>query len=138
MELDIVGGDSISQDASGPSGPPVIDLPLDLDVRRAEIRPEGRTVFELQELLYGSGPIGLSPRRYEMTPIDRVDCPPCFEGCDPVYRIEVFDPERADDVVAATMVVGFRDGRPSRGRFDTSTGPIWFDELAEPGRTPLD
>lgn len=138
IDLRIAGGEPITRDAPGPTTPPVIDLPLDLDVRRDRIGIDGKTVFDLQELLYGSGPIGLSPRRYELTPLERVDCPPCFEGCDPVYRIEVFDPERGGDIVAAVMTVGFRDGRPSRGRYETATGPIWFDELSGPGRAALD
>ena len=138
IELRIEGVDPIVQEAVGPTGPPVIDLPLDLDVRRDLIGDSGTTVFKLQELLYGSGPIGLAPRRYELTPLDRPDCPPCFEGCDPVFRLEVFDPERGEDIVAAVMIIGFREGRPSRGRFETATGPIWFDELPEPGRTAID
>lgn len=132
------GADPIEAEAAGPTAPPVIDLPLDLDVRRERISTGGKVVLELQELLYGSGPIGLAPRRYELTPMESVDCPPCFEGCDPVYRLEVFDPERGEDIVAGVMIVGFRDGRPSRGRFETATGPIWFDELPGPGRTAID
>ena len=138
IELRLEGADPIVQETTGPTGPPVIDLPLDLDVRRDLIEDSGKTIFKLQELLYGSGPIGLAPRRYELTPLNQPECPPCFEGCDPVYRLEVFDPERGEDVVAAVMIIGFREGRPSRGRFETAAGPIWFDELPGPGRTAID
>ena len=138
VELVIEQGDPIEADSSGPNSPPIVDLAIDLDLRRA-LFEAGETVdLQLQELVYGNGPIGLAPRRYRFTPVDPQACPPCFEGFEQAWRLEIFDIERDPDVAAAVAMIGFRDGRPSRAKFDAGADAVWFEEFPAQGRPAID
>lgn len=139
ISLSVEGRPAITGDSPGPNGPPIVDLALDLDVRASMLAAGEPLVLELQELIYGSGPIGLAPRRYRFTPVDPTSCPPCFDGFEQVWRIEVIDLEViGEGEIAAIATVGMRDGRPSRARFDAGAEPVWFDELPGVGRPAVD
>jgi len=138
VSLAVEGNEPIDAASPGPSSPPIVDLALDLDVRSPLLAPGEPLELELQELIYGNGPIGLAPRRYRLTVIDPASCPPCFEDFERVWRLEVIDVERGPDTVAAVAIVGMREGRPARARFDAGSDPVWFDELPGVGRPVVD
>ncbi|MCP4833856.1 MAG: hypothetical protein GY895_03745 [Phycisphaera sp.] len=132
------GREPIEGPSPGPNAPPIVDLAIDLDLRRAIFRPGEATQLDLQELVYGNGPIGLSPRRYRFTPLDTSTCPPCFEGFEQAWRLDIIDVEIGDDAVAAVVYVGFRDGRPSRAKFDAGADAVWVEEYPAVGRPAID
>ncbi len=138
VELAVEDAAPIGAASPGPSSPPIVDLALDLDLRASLLAPGETLELDLQELIYGNGPIGLAPRRYRLTVIDPASCPPCFEEFERVWRLEVIDVERGPDAVAAIATVGMREGRPSRARFDAGAEPVWFDELPGVGRPEVD
>ena len=138
VELIIEQGEAINADSPGPTSAPIIDLAIDVDLRRALFQAGEEVDLELQELVYGNGPIGLAPRRYRFTPIEANACPPCFEGFEQVWRLEIFDLERDTDVAAATAFIGFREGRPARAKFDAGADAVWFDEYPSKGRPSVD
>lgn len=138
VRLNVEGRPPVDGESPGSAGTPVVDLALDLDVRAPLLASGEPLDVYLQELVYGNGPIGLAPRRYRFTMVDPASCPPCFEGYERVWLLEVFDPERGRDVVAATAHVGMREGRPARARFDTGEDPVWFDEIPVVGRPAID
>ena len=138
VELTIEKGEPIQADSPGPNSPPIVDLAIDVDLRRALFKAGKEVDLELQELVYGNGPIGLAPRRYRFIPIDSNACPPCFEGFEQVWRLEIFDLERDENVAAAYALVGFREGRPARARFDGGADVVWFDEYPSRGRPSID
>lgn len=137
VSLSVEDGEPISGESPGPNGPPIVDLAVDLDLRREMLAAAEAFELDLQELIYGSGPIGLAPRRYRFTPIDPDSCPPCFEVFERVWRIEVIDLEREGEV-AAIATVGMRAGRPARARFDAGSEPVWFDEIPAVDRPSID
>lgn len=132
------GGQPIEGPSPGPDSAPIVDLAIDLDLRRAAFRPGEKIEFDLQELVYGNGPIGLSPRRYRFTPLDTTSCPPCFEGFDQAWQLDIIDVERGEDSVAAVVYVGFRDGRPARAKFDAGADAVWVEEFPAVGRPAID
>jgi hypothetical protein len=138
VELAVEGGDPIDAASPGAKAPPIVDLAVDLDLRAAMLTPGESLELDLQELIYGNGPIGLAPRRYRLTVIDPESCPPCFEDFERVWRLDVIDIERGPDLVAAVAIVGMRDGRPARARFDAGADPVWFDEYPAVGRPEVD
>lgn len=138
VRLAIEDAEPIRAESPGPSGPPIIDLAIDLDLRREAFVPNADFVLELQELVYGNGPIGLAPRRYRFVPVEVAECPPCFEGFEQVWRLEIIDPDRGDDLVAAEAYVGFRDGRPSRAKFDAGADAVWVEEYPAIDRPSID
>ncbi len=138
VSLAVEGRDAIDAASPGASAPPIIDLAVDLDLRASLLAPGEPLELDLQELIYGNGPIGLAPRRYRLTVIDPESCPPCFEEFERVWRLEVIDIERGPDLVAAVAIVGMRDGRPARARFDAGADPVWFDEYPAVGRPEVD
>ena len=139
IDLRIVDRASIEAVSPGSSLPPIVDLAVDLDLHREGLMAsEGVHEIDLQELLYGNGPIGLGPRRYRFTPIDPEACPPCFEGFERVWSLEILDLDAEPVSVAGTATVGFRAGRPSRIQFVTGIDPVWVDEYPQVDRVPLD
>ena len=138
VDLVIEEGDPIQADSPGPNSPPIVDLAIDVDLRRALFKAGKEVDLELQELVYGNGPIGLAPRRYRFSPIESDACPPCFEGFDQAWRLEIFDLEMDPDVAAATAILGFRDGRPARAKFDAGADAVWFDEYPSVDRPSVD
>ncbi len=138
VDLQIVDRPRMTPASPGPNGVPIVDLALDLDVRRdAMMASTGVYEFDAQELLYGSGPIGLGPRRFRFTPIDPDSCPPCFEGFERVWGLEIFNLDSTPPVIAGVATVAFRAGRPARVRFEVGVDPIWLDETSTAGRAPL-
>ncbi len=139
VDLRIVDRPAIDAESPGPSLPPIVDLAVDLDLHRERLMTSvGVHEIDLQELLYGSGPIGLGPRRYRFTPIDPDACPPCFEGFERVWSLEIIDLDSEPVSVAGTATVAFRAGRPSRIQFVTGFDPVWVDEYPQVDRVPLD
>ena len=139
VDLQIVDREAIEATSPGPSLPPIVDLAVDLDLHRESLMAsEGVFEIELQELLYGNGPIGLGPRRYRFTPIEPDACPPCFEGFERVWSLEILDTDAEPVSVAGTATVAFRAGRPSRIQFVTGIDPVWVDEYPQVDRIPLD
>ena len=139
VDLQIVSREAIEAASPGSSFPPIVDLAIDLDLHRERLMAsEGVLEIELQELLYGNGPIGLGPRRFRFTPIDPEACPPCFEGFERVWSLEVLDTDAEPVSVAGTATVAFRAGRPSRIQFMTGIDPVWVDEYPQVDRIPLD
>lgn len=132
------GREPIDGSSPGSNAPPIVDLAIDLDLRRAIFRPGEATQLDLQELVYGNGPIGLSPRRYRFTPLDTSACPPCFEEFEQAWRLDIIDVELGDEAVAAVVYVGFRDGRPSRAKFDAGADAVWVEEYPAVGRPAID
>jgi hypothetical protein len=138
VDLQIVDRPRMTPNSPGPNGVPIVDLALDLDVRRdAMMASTGVFEFDAQELLYGSGPIGLGPRRFRFTPIDVESCPPCFEGFERVWNLEIFDLDAAQPKLVGIATVAFRAGGPARVRFEVGIDPIWLDETPAVGRAPL-
>ena len=138
VDLQIVDRPRMTPRSPGPNGVPIVDLALDLDVRRdAMMASTGVYEFDAQELLYGGGPIGLGPRRFRLTPIDPDSCPPCFEGFERVWNLEIFDLDSTPPTVAGVATVAFRAGAPARVRFEVGIDPIWLDETPPVGRAPL-
>jgi hypothetical protein len=138
VDLQIVDRPRMTPNSPGPNGVPIVDLALDLDVRReAMMASTGVFEFDAQELLYGSGPIGLGPRRFRFTPIDIESCPPCFEGFERVWNLEIFDLDAAQPKLAGIATVAFRAGGLARVRFEVGLDPIWIDESPAVGRAPL-
>ncbi|MCP4796266.1 MAG: hypothetical protein GY885_08930, partial [Phycisphaeraceae bacterium] len=72
------------------------------------------------------------------TPIDPDACPPCFEGFERVWSLEILDMDAEPVSVAGTATVAFRAGRPSRIQFITGIDPVWVDEYPQVDRVPLD
>lgn len=138
VALEVQGREPVSANSTGSTAPPIVDLALDLDVRRALLAGEGPLDLSVQELIYGNGPIGLSPRRYRFVEIAPESCPPCFEGFQRVWNLEVLDEEQGPGYVAAIATIGIRDGRPSRARFGLGEETLWVDELATDGRPSVD
>ena len=138
VALEVEGRDPVNANSTGSTAPPIVDLALDLDVRRALLTGEGPLDLSVQELIYGNGPIGLSPRRYRFVEIDPESCPPCFEGFQRVWNLEILDEERGPGYIAAIATIGVRDGRPSRARFGLGEETLWVDELATEGRPSID
>ncbi len=138
VELRVEGRDPFEGESPGSSEPPIVDLAIDLDVRRTLFTGDEPVEMMVQELIYGNGPIGLSPRRYRFTRISDESCPPCFEEFDGVWRLEIVDEERAEGEPAATATIGWRDGRPARGRFEIGAEILWVDELPGVGRPRVD
>jgi hypothetical protein len=138
VSLAVEGGAAIDGASPGATSPPIVDLAVDLDLRASLLASGESLELDLQELIYGSGPIGLAPRRYRLTVIDPDSCPPCFEEFERVWRLDVIDIERGPDLVAAVAIVGMRDGRPARARFDAGADPVWFDEYPAVGRPAVD
>ena len=139
VDLRIVDREAIAATSPGSSLPPIVDLAVDLDLHRERLMAsEGVHEIDLQELLYGNGPIGLGPRRYRFTPIDPDACPPCFEGFERVWSLEILDMDAEPVSVAGTATVAFRAGRPSRIQFITGIDPVWVDEYPQVDRVPLD
>lgn len=138
VDLQIVDRPRMTPSSPGPNGIPIVDLALDLDVRRDAIMAStGVFEFDAQELLYGGGPIGLGPRRFRLTPIDPDSCPPCFEGFQRVWGLEIFDLDATPPRLAGIATVAFRGGAPARVRFELGVDPIWLDEAPPVGRVPL-
>ena len=138
VELALEGGKEVTAAAPGSSAAPIIDLALDLDLRRGLFQAGEAIELELQELIYGNGPIGLAPRRYRFTPIAATDCPPCFEAMEQVWLLEIFDLDLVGEPMVATAFVAFRDGRPTRARFDTGVDPVWVEEFPQVGIPAID
>ncbi|MHC4245324.1 MAG: hypothetical protein ACYSUU_00835 [Planctomycetota bacterium] len=139
VDLRIVDREAIEATSLGPSLPPIVDLAVDLDLHRERLMAsEGVLEIDLQELLYGNGPIGLGPRRYRFTPIEPDACPPCFEGFERVWSLEILDTDAVPVSVAGTATVAFRAGRPARIQFMTGIDPVWVDEYPAVDRVPLD
>ena len=138
VDLQIADRPRMTPDSPGPNGVPIVDLAIDLDVRRdLMMASTGIIEFDAQELLYGSGPIGLGPRRFRFTPVDPDSCPPCFEGFERVWELEIFDLDATPPRLAGVATVAFREGRPARVRFEVGIDPIWLDETPAVGRVPL-
>ena len=138
VTLEVEGRATVNASSPGSTSPPIVDLALDLDVRRALLVGDGPLDLSIQELIYGNGPIGLSPRRYRFVEIDPESCPPCFEEFERVWSLEVLDEEQGPGYVAAIATIGIRAGRPARARFDLGEDTLWVDELSAPGRPAID
>ena len=138
VDLRVEGRDPFEGASPGSSAPPIVDLAIDLDVRRTLFTGDEPIEMMVQELIYGNGPIGLSPRRYRFTRVAEDACPPCFEEFDGVWRLEIVDEERADQEPAAVATIGWRDGRPARGRFEVGSEVLWVDELPGVDRPRVD
>ena len=138
VTLEVEGREAVKASSPGSTSPPIVDLALDLDVRRALLAGDGPLDLSIQELIYGNGPIGLSPRRYRFVEIAPGSCPPCFEEFERVWSLEVLDEEQGPGYVAAIATIGIRAGRPARARFDLGEDTLWVDELSTPGRPAID
>ncbi|MCH2161123.1 MAG: hypothetical protein MK085_04535 [Phycisphaerales bacterium] len=136
VALEVSGRPSKNVDAPGPTTPPIFELPVDLQIR-AKAMLSGTRDFEVQEFIFGNGPIAMAPRRLRCTRIDVKACPPCFEEFEAVYRIDVFDlePGDADQPPVARMMVAFRNGEPVRILLDSEDGPSWQDRWSSSGVT---
>ena len=128
IELSLNDQEPIKADSAGASTPPLMELAADLALRAASLT-QGKREFNVQELIYGQGPIGLAPRRLRFTPVDPSECPPCFLDQGDVWRLEVLDPEQPELPAASTAMVAFRNGLPTRIRIDSTFGPSWYDQL---------
>jgi|GEM_PF-2928381 len=138
VDLKIVDRSRMTPVSPGPKSVPIVDLAIDLDVRRdLMMASTGVIEFDAQELLYGGGPIGLGPRRFRFTPVDPDSCPPCFEDFERVWELEIFDLDVTPPRLAGIATVAFRDGRPARVRFEVGIDPIWLDETPAVGRASL-
>ena len=123
-------------DAPGPTGPPMFDPPIDLHLRAKAILAGAREL-DGQEFIFGNGPIAMAPRRLRFTAFDVNACPPCFEGYEAVFQVDVLDPdsEVAETSPEARMLVAFRDGEPVRILVDSGDGPSWYDRMFDAGVT---
>lgn len=128
IKLDIEGRDPVQAASPGATAPPLMELVADLAIRAAALAA-GEREFDVQELIYGNGPIGLGPRKLRFTPIPSEVCPPCFEMRGEVWKLEVFDLEATGEEARFHVFVAMRDGAATRIRIDTPYGASWYDVL---------
>ena len=136
VELQMEGATPITADSPGFTSPPLLELVADLLIRADQIAA-GELEFEAQELIYGSGPIGLAPRKIRLSRIDPTSCPPCFEGAGSAWKMEVLDMEAASTPVTSVAFVLMKDGVPNRIRIESPYGPSWYERI-ETGTYLLD
>lgn len=130
IELVLNDQEPIKADSPGASVPPLMELAADLAMRAAALT-EGDRVFDVQELIYGEGPIGLTPRKLRFTPLTQSECPPCFLDQGDVWLLEVLAPNQLDGAAVSTVIVALREGRPTRIRINSEFGPSWYDQLRD-------
>jgi hypothetical protein len=134
--LEMEGANPLSAESAGFNSPPLLELVADLAIRFERVSA-GELEFEAQELIYGSGPIGLAPRKIRLSRIDPTVCPPCFEEAGSAWKMEVMDMEAAGSPVTSTAFVLMKDGVPDRIRIESPYGPSWYDRI-KPGTYSLD
>lgn len=128
IELEIEGRELVTAASPGATTSPLMELAADIAIRASALA-KGTHEFDVQELIYGNGPIGLGPRRLRFTPISAEACPPCFEAQGDVWQLEVLAVDQAEPTSRFKVFVAFRDGVPSRIRIDTPYGASWYDRL---------
>ena len=136
VSLSMNGAEPITAESPGATAPPLMELAADLAMRSAALAA-GRHQFDVQELIYGEGPIGLAPRSLRFTPLESTACPPCLVGQGDVWRLEVMDQSTPNGPALSTAYVAIEDGIPTRIRIESSFGPSWYDQIG-PDRLSLD
>ena len=130
IELVLNDNEPIKADSPGASVPPLMELAADLAIRAAALA-EGDRVFHVQELVYGEGPIGLTPRKLRFTPLTQSECPPCFLDQGDVWLLEVLAPNQLNGPPVSTAIVAIREGLPTRIRINSDLGPSWYDQFRD-------
>lgn len=128
VNLSVEGREPVRVDAPGASGPPLVELPVDLLLRSQAIA-DGIDRMAAQEFIFGNGPIAMAPRtlRVSRVPVDA--CPPCFENIGTVYRLEMFDKDLVPPKVVQSVLFAMDDGVPVRIRVDDPIAPAWYEHL---------
>ena len=128
VNLSVDGREPVRVDSPGESGPPLVELPVDLLLRSTSIA-DGIDRMAAQEFIFGNGPIAMAPRTLRLSKVATDACPPCFENLGTVYRLEMFDQDVVPPVVMQTVIFAMDDGVPVRIRVDDPIAPTWYEHL---------